>query len=70
MIDLGSVAGLHQLQHTLAAYCTRCNRWAVLPLAFMVAQGKGSPRSPFPVRCRYCGGARPATGAPAGADAR
>lgn len=55
MIDLGSVAGLHEHGHQLAAYCPRCDAWRVLPLDEMVAQGKGSLRLPLRVRCRDCG---------------
>jgi RNase P subunit RPR2 len=55
MIDLGSIAGLHERNHTLAAYCPRCDRWAVLPLAAMIAAGQGSRRLPLVVRCRDCG---------------
>jgi len=47
MIDLGTVAGLHSHNHELRAYCPRCDRWSVLPLALMVAQGKGSLRLPL-----------------------
>ena len=55
MIDLGSIAGLHAHNHQLHAYCPRCDRWAVLPLAAMIATGQGSRRLPFTVRCRWCG---------------
>jgi len=55
VIDLGSIAGLHTHDHQLAAYCPRCDVWRVLPLAEMVAQGKGSLRLPITVRCRDCG---------------
>jgi hypothetical protein len=55
MIDLGTIAGLLEHDHGLAAYCSRCGRWAALPLAEMVAQGKGSLRLPIRVRCRDCG---------------
>ena len=48
MIDLGSIAALHEHDHGLAAYCLRCDRWSVLPLAELVAQGKGSLRLPAP----------------------
>ena len=41
MINLGSIAGLHQ-HDQLAAYCQRCDAWRVLPFADWVAQGKGS----------------------------
>jgi hypothetical protein len=55
MIDLGSIAGLHAHNHQLHAYCPRCNRWSVLPLAELVGQGKGSMRLPIRVRCQECG---------------
>ena len=55
MIDLGSIAGLHSRNHQLHAYCPTCDRWAVLPLAEMIAAGQGSRRLPFTVRCRWCG---------------
>ena len=55
MIDLGTLAGLYRHQHQLAAYCPCCDRWRVLPLAELVAQGHGARRLPFKVRCRDCG---------------
>jgi hypothetical protein len=55
MIDLGTLAGLHEHQHELHAYCLHCDRWTALPLSRMVAQGKGSLRLPLTVRCRDCG---------------
>ncbi|MGB7739629.1 MAG: hypothetical protein WBM03_10990 [Steroidobacteraceae bacterium] len=41
MIDLGSIAGLHERDHQLAAYCPRCDAWRVLPLGEWVSRGKG-----------------------------
>jgi hypothetical protein len=41
--------------HELHAHCPRCARWATLPLAEWVSQGKGSLRLPINVRCRHCG---------------
>lgn len=55
MIDLGCLAGLLEHDHSLAAYCPRCDVWRVLPLASMVAAGQGSRRLPLRVRCRGCG---------------
>ena len=55
VIDLSTIAGLLEHDHGLAAYCPRCDRWSVLPLAQLVAQGKGSLRLPLKVRCRDCG---------------
>ena len=54
MIDLGSIAGLHEHRHELHAYCQRCDRWSILPLADLVASGRGSSRLPLTVRCRDC----------------
>jgi len=55
MIDPGSIAGLYEHDHELCAYCPRCDRWAVLPLAELVRQGKGPLRLPARVRCTKCG---------------
>jgi len=55
MIDCSTLAGLLEHDHELAAYCSRCDRWSVLPLADLIAQGKGSLRLPVTVRCRDCG---------------
>ena len=55
LIDLGSIAGLHEYAHQVAAYCQRCDAWRVLPLGEWVNQGKGSLRLPLRVRCRNCG---------------
>ena len=55
MIDLGTLAGLLEHEHELAAFCPRCDRWRVLPLAELVAAGHGSRRLPVPVRCQTCG---------------
>jgi len=55
MIDLGSIAGLHEHRHRLDAYCQRCHRWAELDVAAMVAAGLGDRRLPITVRCRGCG---------------
>jgi hypothetical protein len=55
MIDLSTLAGLLEHDHKLVAYCGRCGRWAALPLATLVAQGKGTLRLPIKVRCRDCG---------------
>ena len=49
-IALGTVAGLLEHDHALAAYCPRCCRWLVLPPAGLVAQGTGWLRRPFNVR--------------------
>ena len=54
MIDLGSIGGLHARQHEVHAYCPRCDRWAVLPLAQMVTNSQGERRLPIRGRCRWC----------------
>ena len=55
MIDLGTVQGLHEHGHELHAYCPHCDRWRVLDLERMVAEGKGGLRLPITVRCTDCG---------------
>jgi hypothetical protein len=55
MIDLGNVAGLHEHQHELHAYCSRCQRWSELDLGRLVEQGLGARRLPIRVRCDRCG---------------
>jgi Fe-S-cluster-containing dehydrogenase component len=54
MIDLGTLAGLLEHHHRLDAYCSRCDRWAELDLAAMVAAGRGSRRLPIRVTCSAC----------------
>jgi len=54
MVALGTLAGLLEHRHRLYAYCPPCDRWRVLPLADLVAQGHGSRRLPLRVRCRDC----------------
>ena len=55
MIDLGTLGGLLEHHHRLDAYCPRCDRWAELELAAMVAAGLGERRLPLRVRCQDCG---------------
>jgi hypothetical protein len=55
MIDLGTLAGLLEHRHRLDAYCSRCDRWAALDLATVVAAGHGGRRLPISVRCSACG---------------
>ena len=43
MTDLGSLAGLLEHRHRLDAYCPRCDRWAALDLAAIVADGSQKP---------------------------
>jgi hypothetical protein len=58
MIDLGSIAGLHEHNHELRAYCPRCDRWAVLPLAALANWGKEAMDLQIMGKCRACGGSR------------
>lgn len=55
MIDLGALAGLHERQHELHAYCSTCDRWSVLDLGRMVRDGHGDCRLPIKVGCQICG---------------
>jgi hypothetical protein len=55
MVDLGTLGGLLKHGHSLACYCARCDRWVVLDLATMVADGHGERGLPIRVRCRACG---------------
>jgi hypothetical protein len=55
MIDLGTLAGLHECQHELHAYCRTCDRWQAIDLARLVASGLGARRLPVRVRCSVCG---------------
>ena len=55
MIDLGSIAGLHQRQHELHAYCSTYDCWSVIDLKQMIRDGHGDRRLPIPVRCQVCG---------------
>ena len=55
MIDLGSIRGLHDHGHELAAYCVVCDRWALLDLAAMVVAGHGDRRLPIKERCSSFG---------------
>jgi hypothetical protein len=55
MIDVGTLVGLLEHHHRLDAYCPRCDRWHVLPLAEIVSAGHGSRRLTIAVRCQDCG---------------
>ena len=55
MIDLSTLAALLEHSHRLDAHCPRCDRWAEIDLAAMVAAGLGDRRLPIKVRCRECG---------------
>jgi hypothetical protein len=55
-IRLDTLRAVHERNHKLAAYCSRCQRWAVLDLAKLIEQGRGGyafvGRKPC---CRDCG---------------
>ena len=57
MVILDTFRALHEHQHQLAAYCATCERWAVLDLERLIAEGRGDycfvGRKP---RCSYCRG--------------
>ena len=55
MIDLGTLGGLHARDHEIHVYCVACDRWQVIDLAGLVAQGQGDRRLPVRFRCRDCG---------------
>jgi hypothetical protein len=58
MVTLDTFRALHEHDHELAAYCATCERWAVLDLPALIAQGRGGfcfvGRKP---RCSYCNNA-------------
>jgi hypothetical protein len=56
MIDLGTLAGLLEYEHQVAAYSAACERWRVPPLAELVAACHAARRLPVGVQCRHCGG--------------
>jgi hypothetical protein len=57
MVTLDTLRALHDHDHQLAAYCSTCERWAVLDLERLIAGGRGDycfvGRTP---RCSYCRG--------------
>ena len=56
MIRLDTLRALHERDHKLAAYCSHCQRWAVLDLPRLIEQGRGGYRFVgHPPRCRVCG---------------
>jgi hypothetical protein len=56
MIDLSTFAELVKHGYRLAAYCQRCDRWAVLDLTAFVDAGLGDRRLPITARRQACGG--------------
>jgi hypothetical protein len=55
MIDRGTLAGLLEHRHRLDACCPRCDCWAEMRLAKLVARGQGARRLHVPVPCVICG---------------
>ena len=57
MVTLDTLRKLHEHGRKLAAYCRQVERWAVLDLARLIAEGRGDycaiGRKP---RCKVCGG--------------
>jgi len=41
MVRLDTIRALHEHDHKLAAYCATCDRWAVLDLERLIAEGRG-----------------------------
>jgi hypothetical protein len=41
MVTLDTLRALHEHEHQPAAYCATCERWAVLDLARLIAEGRG-----------------------------
>jgi hypothetical protein len=46
MVTLDTRRALHERDHQLAAFCATCERWAVLDLALLIAEGRGEFTSP------------------------
>jgi hypothetical protein len=56
MVNLGTLRGLYERRHQVAAYCPSCRHWAVLDLEGMVRAGRGDmPVKALRPRCRRCG---------------
>jgi hypothetical protein len=57
MVTLDTFRALHEHDHKLACFCSTCERWAVLDLERLIAEGRGDycfvGRKP---RCSYCRG--------------
>jgi len=50
MVDLSSIAGLHERQHEMRCYCAKCHRWRTLDLRSLISRGRGNQRVPFAMR--------------------
>jgi hypothetical protein len=58
VVTLDTFRALFDHDHQLAADCSTCERWAVLDLARLIAEGRGEYRFVGkPPRCAYCRGA-------------
>jgi hypothetical protein len=56
MISMGTIEQLRDHQHTLALYCTSCDRWGEADLNRLIQTGKGDKRvTEARFRCRDCG---------------
>ncbi len=56
MIRMGTIEELHSHDHTLALYCTSCNRWGEANLDWLIKIGQGDkPVTEARFRCRDCG---------------
>ena len=49
---------LHEHEHQLAAYCATCERWAVLDLARLIAEGRGDIASSQEAAIQLASGTR------------
>ena len=55
-IRLDTFGALNDRQHQMAAYCSRCQRWAVLDLPQLIAEGRGDYKFVgHQPRCGECG---------------
>jgi hypothetical protein len=55
-IELRTIQHLIDRDHTLALYCTRCDRWALAPLRMLAARGHAdTPFARLRFRCVRCG---------------
>ncbi len=56
MISMGTIEELHNHNHTLALYCTSCNRWSEANLDWLIKIGRGDkPVTEVRFRCQDCG---------------
>ena len=56
MISIRTIEELHSQNHTLALYCTSCDRWNEANLDWLIQNGKGKkPVTEARFRCQNCG---------------